>query len=38
MDETTGIKKVKKRISPPIFKGDKGERPESTSTKSKGLV
>ena len=36
MDATTGIKKVKKRISPPpIFKGDKGERPEAHLLRAK---
>ena len=35
VDETTGIKKVKKRISPPIFKGDKGERPEAHLLRAK---
>ena len=35
VDATTGIKKVKKRISPPIFKGDKGERPEAHLLRAK---
>ena len=35
MDEATGIRKVRKRISPPIFKGDKGERPEAHLLRAK---
>ena len=35
VDATTGVKKVKKRISPPIFKGDKGERPEAHLLRAK---
>ena len=35
VDATTGIKKVKKKISPPIFKGDKGERPEAHLLRAK---
>ena len=35
VDATTGIRKVKKRISPPIFKGDKGERPEAHLLRAK---
>ena len=35
MDAATGIRKVRKRISPPIFKGDKGERPEAHLLRAK---
>ena len=35
VDETTGIRKVRKRISPLIFKGDKGERPEAHLLRAK---
>ena len=35
MDATTGIKKVKKKISPPIFKGHRGERPEAHLLRAK---
>ena len=35
MDAATGIRKVRKRISPPIFKEDKGERPEAHLLRAK---
>ena len=35
VDEATGIRKVRKRISPPIFKIDKGERPEAHLLRAK---
>ena len=35
VDQTTGIRKVRKKISPPTFKGSKGERPEAHLLRAK---
>ena len=35
VDQITGIRKVRKKISPPTFRGDKGERPEAHLLRAK---
>ena len=35
VDKTTGIRKVRKKISPPIFRGNRGERPEAHLLRAK---
>ena len=35
VDQATGIRKVRKKISPPTFKGNKGERPEAHLLRAK---